>query len=121
MVDFWTEAEKGKFRAALEPLELSTGRLSMKYNQVIARYRGGQVSEKEQILPIKGFAAFISDAIEKSAFVQLRAGRGDATGMKSFARSMRGFLTHYAGALADHSIAPTTIFSDLLRERRRRS
>lgn len=73
--------------------------------------------QKDHILPIKAFPTFISDAIEKSAFVNMRAGKCDATGMQSFAKSMKGFLTHYAGALADHSIAPPAIFSDLLRER----
>lgn len=117
MGDFWVEVESGKFRVALGSLALANGQLNAKYNQVIMRYSGGKVSQKDQILPVKAFAVFISEAIEKSAFVNMRAGRGDATGMQSFAKPMKGFLTHCVGALSDYSIAPAMIFSDLLRER----
>lgn len=117
MGDFWTELEQGSFRKALASLDLVAGRLGAMHSHVIARYKGGAVAKKEQILPIKAYAAFISESTEKSAFTHLRAGNGDATGMQSFAKSMVGFLGEYAAALSDQTVAPATIFSDMVRER----
>lgn len=117
MADFWVEVEDGKFQKALTALQLANGQLASKYNQVVTRYRNGRIPTKDQILPIKPFASFISEAVEKTAFVHMRASKGDATGVQSFAKSMKGFLTHYASALANESISPPEVFSDLLRER----